>query len=176
MTSLLFYDHDGRMACPKCGVTPPHTHEFDEVDIRRLVHAGHKVNSFRVSTFAAQVLAERQRQIDIEGFTAERDVAAYPRGELIKAAICYAFYAAFGSLSHTRVDGERIRPRYVLPVEVAALVKAFWPWDFTWWKPQTRRRALVKAAALLIAEGDRQDAASDQATASLEAELPESMR
>jgi len=35
--------------------------------------------------------------------------------------------------------------------------KIAWPWDPKWWKPKDRRRDLVRAAALIIAEIDRHD-------------------
>jgi hypothetical protein len=38
---------------------------------------------------------------------------------------------------------------------------AYWPWHETWWKPTTKRRNLIKAAALIIAEIERLDRLSD---------------
>jgi hypothetical protein len=35
-----------------------------------------------------------------------------------------------------------------------------WPWDRKWWKPTDRRRDLVKAAALILAEIERLDRAT----------------
>lgn len=79
------------------------------------------------------VLAERRRQTEGEGFTeAEDDEQA--DGALAKAAGCYALYGQVGQ---------------VPPDE--------WPFDAEWWKPRTRRRDLVRAAALLIAEIERLD-------------------
>src|SRR4051812_27950727 len=40
---------------------------------------------------AALISAERQRQIDVEGFGSERD-DSYKNGQLIMAAICFAAY------------------------------------------------------------------------------------
>lgn len=34
-----------------------------------------------------------------------------------------------------------------------------WPWDESWWKPTNRRRDLVKAGALILAEIERLDRA-----------------
>ncbi len=82
------------------------------------------------SPAASDVLAERQRQIEVEGWTAEFD-DGYRDNELARAAACYAVG-----------------------------VTAYWPWDLDWWKPSERRRDLVKAAALLIAEIERLDRAA----------------
>ncbi|EMV3551293.1 hypothetical protein AACI63_001068 [Escherichia coli] len=35
-----------------------------------------------------------------------------------------------------------------------------WPWDASWWKPNARRRNLVKAGALILAEIERIDRAA----------------
>lgn len=35
-----------------------------------------------------------------------------------------------------------------------------WPWHRVWWKPSTRRRNLVKAGALILAEIERLDRAA----------------
>jgi len=32
-----------------------------------------------------------------------------------------------------------------------------WPWSRDWWKPDSMRRDLVKACALIVAEGERVD-------------------
>lgn len=87
---------------------------------------------------ARDVLAERRRQVEVEGWSAERD-DQYVEGELADAAGCYAIW------------GDRL-PRIRPPI--------LWPWDRDWWKPTTRRRNLVKAAALLLAEIERIDRAA----------------
>lgn len=58
---------------------------------------------------------------------------AHIRGELFKAAICYA---------SAQSDG-------------ATPVPMDWPWDHKWWKPSDRVTNLTKAGALLAAEIDR---------------------
>lgn len=89
-----------------------------------------------VSTQAAcDVLAERQRQTEGEGWTPERDDAHSGVG-LDVAAVCYA----------TAHEGD--------PVPAA------WPWGDSWWKPKDRRSNLVKAAALLLAKIERLDRAA----------------
>lgn len=80
------------------------------------------------------VLAERQRQIEAEGWTPDHD-DEHSHGELADAASCYARDAAI-----------RLRGRAgftFLPIE--------WPWKSSWWKPSTARRNLVKAGALILA-------------------------
>lgn len=76
------------------------------------------------------VLVERRRQIDVEGWSPMHD-DTHDRGELAKAASCYAVGVAWR-----------------------------WPWNELSWKPGTRRRDLVKAGALIIAEIERLDRAA----------------
>jgi len=86
------------------------------------------------------VCAERVRQVDDEGFSAERD-DQYVRGELALAAACYAAHAVGGG-------------------GAIASVQSLWPFPRAWWKPGTPARDLTKAAALLIAELDRRERAA----------------
>lgn len=88
-----------------------------------------------ISKAAADVLAERRRQIEVEGWTPEND-DAFQAGDLAMAAACYA-------------QGESW-----------PLVPRSWPWAGSWWKPTDRRRDLVKAGALILAEIERLDRAS----------------
>lgn len=85
------------------------------------------------------VMAERFRQVEKEGWTATHDDAEHYNGEMAKAAACYAIADLF--------------PGYV---------QRMWPWDDGWWKPTTERRNLIKAAALIVAEIERLDRAKDQ--------------
>ena len=87
---------------------------------------------------ATDVLAERRRQVEAEGWTATHD-DQHRNGELAVAAVCYAIY----------IDSEPPR---------------MWPFDPTWWRPAGDRRNLVKAAALLLAEIERLDRAAAQET------------
>lgn len=83
---------------------------------------------------------ERQRQIESEGWTPEHD-DEHDNGDLAKAAACYAV-------------GEEVRS--------STTGFALWPWHADWWKPapDNRRRELVKAGALIVAEIERLDRAS----------------
>lgn len=87
---------------------------------------------------ARDVLAERQRQISAESWTPEHD-DAYADEQLARAAVCYAL-----------PQGDYEIPE---PPE-------FWPWDAAWWKPGDRRRELIKAGALILAEIERLDRAA----------------
>lgn len=89
----------------------------------------------------AEIAAERQRQMSVEGWTPEHD-DEHPRGTLATAAACYALNAA-GELWALR-KGDI--PRY-------------WPWHAEWWKPKDKRRDLIRAAALIVAEIERLDRA-----------------
>lgn len=83
------------------------------------------------------VLSERQRQMEVEGWSIEHD-DSYHEGEMAIAAASYA-----------------------MPVSAKPVHKDYppfyWPWSLKWWKPSTYRRNLVKAAALIIAEIERLD-------------------
>lgn len=81
------------------------------------------------------VVAERRRQIEVEGWTPEHD-DTHVNGEMASAAVCYAHTA--GRSAHHIFN-------YV------------WPWSSQWWKPDSKRRNLVKAGALILAEIERLD-------------------
>lgn len=87
------------------------------------------------------VAGERLRQVTAEGWAREHD-DGHVDGELAKAAACYAYEA-------TRTDYQRETDQGNPP--------PLWPWDKEWWKPKDRRRDLVRAAALIIAEIERLD-------------------
>ena len=93
------------------------------------------------------IAAERQRQIDAEGWTPEHD-DSHADGELAAAACCYAV-GTIGLAKHSPESAER---GWRLP-------QPLWPWRRDWWKPSDRRRDLVKAGALIVAEIERLDRA-----------------
>lgn len=86
------------------------------------------------------VLAERRRQTEVEGFTPGHDASDFC--ELEMAAACYAGNAG-GYVWAEGWPGE-----------------AVWPWSKKWWKPTTPRRDLVKAGALVLAAIERRDRAA----------------
>lgn len=85
---------------------------------------------------ARDVLAERQRQQEVEGWSTKED-DAYSHSQLPRAAAAYAFPEL------TFVKGLQV-----------------WPWEDSWWKPKDARRNYVRAAALLLAEIERLDRAA----------------
>lgn len=89
---------------------------------------------------AIDVLAERERQQSVEGWAPEHD-DKHTFGELADAAACYAI-----------VRGERLPWRL-------RIVDKLWRWRDDWWKPKERRRDLVRAGALILAEIERLDRA-----------------
>lgn len=93
------------------------------------------------------VLAERRRQIEAEDWSPEND-NQYVNGELVAAGAAYALEAV--SEGGTR----------------GIWFKRLWPWHLDYWKPKSRRRDLVRAAALLIAEIERIDRAEAERVAS----------
>lgn len=105
------------------------------------------------SQAARDVLAERQRQVSVEGWDDIHD-DCNDKSELAQAAACYA-------LSGTPADeAVFIHGRWKDPRDL------FWPWDRAWWKPTNRRRDLVKAGALILAEIERLDRATPTTEAS----------
>lgn len=85
-----------------------------------------------MNTGAELIAAERQRQINEEGFTLEHDQKW--TDELVRAAYCYLVNA----------ENPLLGPPSV------------WPWHEDWWTPSDDPvRNLVKAGALIAAEIDR---------------------
>ncbi len=82
------------------------------------------------------IAAERQRQIDAEGWTPEHD-RQLRDGSLAWAAVAYALVPTVALGDYDRMS--------------------FWPWDLAYYKPtpDDRVRELVKAGALIAAEIDR---------------------
>lgn len=89
-----------------------------------------------MKTGAELITEERQRQIEIEGWTAEHD-DKYTGMQLEAAAESYLVY------------GNKFEFQFYPP--------AMWPWDRSWWKPTLgdEIRNLVKAGALIAAAIDR---------------------
>lgn len=93
------------------------------------------------------IVAERQRQIEEEGWTWDHD-DEHTNGEMALAAACYAL-----------AELHRQKEMYGEPPPE-------WPWDREWWKPtpMDRIRELVKAGALIAAEIDRLKRVIDETT------------
>lgn len=83
------------------------------------------------------IAAERQRQIDSEGWTHDHDDQ---RGiEVLElAAVCYR---------------DAVGHESALPSQ--------WPWSPEWWKPKSRQRNLERAGALYLAAAEGAERAQD---------------
>lgn len=99
-----------------------------------------------MKTGIERIAAERQRQIDVEGWTPEHD-DEHSDGSLALAAACYA-------------TSDIYKP--VITPGGKTLFADPWPWSSEWDKrpvdgtaPRYRIRALEKAGALIAAEIDR---------------------
>lgn len=101
----------------------------------------------RLSPAATDVLAERRRQGDAEGYTHGSD-DGYNSPVLAKAAGCYILFAdAYPNAGEPPPQ---------------------WPWCPTYWKPKDFRRDLVRGAALVLAEIERLDRAEARAEARID--------
>lgn len=100
------------------------------------------------------IAAERQRQIEKEGWTPEHD-ASHKRGELAMAAACYAverpIFVQATSYRYPVDETERHADRRLPDVVMSNL----WPWAARWYKPKDTLSDLVRAGALIAAEIDR---------------------
>jgi hypothetical protein len=91
------------------------------------------------SKAAQDVLAERQRQISVEGWTPEHD-DEHGSGCMAFAAAAYAAHAYAG-------------PR------LSTTLWNWTGWSRDWWKPKNPRADLIRAGALILAEIERLDRA-----------------
>lgn len=99
-----------------------------------------------LSAAMRDIIAERRRQVEVEGWTREHD-DEHIDGSMAIAASCYA------APPHMR----DIRPGEIVGYTVIGPKPRMWPWSAHWWKPKDRRRDLVRAAALIVAEIERLD-------------------
>lgn len=97
------------------------------------------------SSAARDVLAERRRQVEEEGWTPEHD-DEHEDGDIASAASAYALAAADALNPFSQGDGD-----------YKTTPPGMWPWDRRWWKPGVPRRMLIKAGALVLAEIERLD-------------------
>ncbi|VTN54620.1 Ead domain protein [Klebsiella pneumoniae] len=100
-----------------------------------------QLESCTVTAAAADVLAERKRQVTTEGWTPEHD----DQHVNFEMAIAGGLYAISAVDSHHKLRNS---------------APSAWPWDRKWWKPDGPRRDLVKAGALILAEIERLDRAA----------------
>ena len=97
----------------------------------------------------AEIAAERRRQTEVEGWSPEHD-DEHTDGSMADVAAAYAM---------TMVPLQQVSNH---PYRGVSWLPTFWPasWGKQWWKPKDRRRDLIRAAALLVAEIERLDRAS----------------
>lgn len=93
------------------------------------------------------VLNERQRQIEKEGYSTAKD-DLYVSNELVRGGAGYVNHVVGRSWTYNKEMPE---------VYQNEEVPEFWPWADNFWKPKSPREDLVRAAALLIAEIERID-------------------
>ena len=110
----------------------------ENVELKRKLYAAeNQIAELEARTFnpaILDVIAERQRQKAVEGWTSEHD-DKYGKSQLLLASSCYVL--------------NTIQPFNRIPMD--------WPWAPEWWKPTGPRRDLVKAGALILAEIERID-------------------
>lgn len=120
--------------------------EADGEKLRALTgedHGPYFIGEDQVYRIIDEIECERLRQKDEEGFDTAHD-DQHVNGELALAACVYAMPREEANSKHS--SG--------VPVW-----RVLWPWDDEWLKPTDRRRDLVKAAALIVAEIERLDRA-----------------
>lgn len=110
--------------------------EWAEHEAFRAAHPAPKGLEVAITRATLDVLTERRRQVEAEGWTPDHDDEHAP-GEMSQAAACYAKYGDWAAYRNTAPND--------------------WPWHESWWKPSDSRRNLVKAAALILAEIERLD-------------------
>ena len=102
--------------------------------------SGRSGGSKRMKTGAELIAAERKRQIDIEGWSAEHDDSTHPIGSLEAAAACYVLRQSKAWLCKRSID--------------TIIEEELWPWAWCWWKPKNDIQDLVRAGALIAAAID----------------------
>ena len=107
-------------------------------------------------TVIEEIAAERARQVAEEGWTTEHD-DDHSRGEMAEAAAAYAWWSAVPEFRRSRTDIDD-------DSHVAWHLRRIWPeqWERYWFKPSTPRRDLIKAAALIVADIERLDRATQR--------------
>jgi len=121
--------------------------DFSNALLSRLFAEGYAIPESVTETAGTgveMIAEERRRQIDGEGFSAERD-DEYTNGELVRAATTYA-------LASAGYDKE-LRPSD--QSTLFASLKEMWPWYPLWFKPKSALHDLARAGALIAAEIDR---------------------
>lgn len=146
------YDEDGREASYRVGFEDGEQHAADGLADAQSQAFTYKrildeLSEKKITLAVIDVITERRRQVEAEGWHPAHD-DAHRQGEIAGAAACYAMHDLSFTIPNTKLGHT-----------VAMLVKDLWPWAASWWKPADRRRNLIKAAALIVAEIERIDRA-----------------
>jgi hypothetical protein len=104
--------------------------------------------SMQLTKGACDVLMERARQIEVEGYARDHD-DHHVDGSLSDAAACYLMEAGRGLVSPAAAP------------KLERFIRWLWPWHDGSWKPKDRRSNLVRGAALALAEIERMDRAAE---------------
>ncbi len=104
------------------------------------------------------VMNERLRQQDAEGWSAEHD-DEHKDGSIALAGACYAMFASVSDSARASTELPGSLSVTGKPIAGWAAWLEIWPWERRFWKPKDRRSDLVRAAALLLAEIERLDRA-----------------
>jgi hypothetical protein len=107
------------------------------------------------SAILSEVSLERWRQKTAEGWTVDHD-DDHCGGELAQAAACYADPAP-EIIRVAKDDGRKT-------TVTGTWIPKRWPWAVDGYKPKDRRRDLIRAAALIVAEIERLDRAQERAS------------
>lgn len=120
-----------------------------------------------VPPFALHDIAvERQRQVEEENWSVEHD-DAHGDGSLALAAACYAMFASVSDAAREATNLPASMATTGKPVTGWAAWLEIWPWERKWWRPKDRRRDLIRAGALIVAEIERLDRAKPHQAHSL---------
>lgn len=103
----------------------------------------------------AEIAAERTRQVG-HGYDAEHD-DEHTDGSIARAAAAYAYAGSYPEPLREYHGGTAF-----VWYGKTTLLGQIWPWDRESFRPRSRRRDLVKAAALIIAEIERLDRAGER--------------
>ena len=137
-----------RSHCPRCsGPAPIHIPDCElaaaiafEVEIKDMLDEEDRNPPPRhdpgLVIAMAMIKVERERQVDVEGWTPEHD-DKHSAGEMAMAAAAYCV-------------ADKVRDPGRSPY-----LALLWPWSADWWKPKSRERDLVRAGALIVAELQR---------------------
>lgn len=120
----------------------------------------HPDNNHPGARILHEIFAERERQIVHEGYDEAHD-DQHLAGSIAAAAGVYALFTTFTDADR-RIDADS---GYPANKDAERFVERQWPWDMRAFKPKDRRRDLIRAAALLVAEIERIDRAASPTAA-----------